>query len=55
MKILATLTTLLAVGCQSTAPMKPDPSLFPNEESLEKAQAEHDEALLAAYLLTLHP
>jgi hypothetical protein len=55
MKVLATLTALLAVGCQSTSPRKPDPVLFPNQEGREKAQAEYDEALLAAYLLTLHP
>lgn len=55
MRILATLVALFSFGCRSTSHMEPDPSLFPNEEGFEKAQAEYDEALLAAYLLSLEP
>lgn len=55
MKLLALLVALAFTGCRSTPPGKLDPSLYPNQEAYEKAQAEYDGALLAAYLLSLAP
>ena len=55
MKPLTLLVALLVIGCRSTRPGKLDPSLYPNQEAYEKAQAEYDGALLAAYLLSLAP